>query len=98
MFDLVCGSAEVCKGAPDVRCGGKIVEVGSVSLPTEEETANVGVKGEVGSVVLVLSVVVCRAFRGSLMHTRLQLDHCLFEVHLMRLEVPAFLTNPSMQL
>lgn len=87
--------------APDVRCGGWIVEFdcrGSVSALTEEETTNVGVKGEVGNGVLVLSVVVRGAFRGSSLHTSVEFDHFWFEVHLMRLEVPASLTYPSMHL
>lgn len=119
VFEDVCGSAEVSKGAPDVRCGGDIVETGCVSALTEEEPADVGVKSEVGKGVLVLSVVVlsvvvcrafsvvvckdfsvvvCRGFSGSSMHSSVQAVHCPSVLHLMRLEVPALLTNPSMQL
>lgn len=96
--EVVYGSAEVSKWPPDVRCEGKAVGVGSVFAPTEEEKVNVVVVGEVANVVLIFSFVFCGGFRGSSMHTSVQADHCLFEVHLMRLEVPAFLTSPSMQL
>lgn len=102
MFECVCGSADLSNGAPVVNCGGRVVEVGSrgvVSALTVEKSANVGVKGDVRSGVLVLSVVVvCGVFRGLGIHTRVQSDHSSLLRHLTRLEVPAFLTNLSMHL
>lgn len=50
------------------------------------------------SVVVVVVVVVCVGFSGFTMHSSVGLDHLLFPIHLMRLEVPALLTYPSMHL
>lgn len=101
VFELVCGSADVSNEAPGVSCGGRTVEVGSggfVPVLTVEERFNVGVIGDVGSDVLVLSVVVCGAISGFTIHSRLQLDHSWLWRHRTRLEEPAFLTYPSTHL
>lgn len=82
-------------------CGGRKAEVGSgcsVSERTEEETSKLGVTVEVGNAVVLALFGVVVVHSGFTIHSSDTLDHWLFLTHLMRLEVPALLTYPSMHL
>lgn len=99
--ELFCGRAEVSNAAPVECCGGRTVEASSSVVDLMEE--KLGVTAEVENVVLVRFAVVvvvvgCGGFSGFTMHSSEESVHSSFPIHLIRLEVPALLTYPSMHL